>query len=363
MASEAAGSQREWRPSSASMRSTTVEVSSPVCWVRSRAGPACSRRDSASVRSRRRAAAPTLNAARSAATDSAARRQREHRKARQQRKRVARAWPVSAPASSIAAHQAWPTASRGAERAEQHHRPCRAAAGALFAAQPSARCCLDLAPIASCRPLSPDGMRWTGRRLNCGQSAECPACHSLELTKLVTVETVTIHAATTHCRSFWRASSAARRSSWRAANIRSPGWCPIAQPRQSGSSEHCAASSRSTPSSSTVAGGRTCRVGGTGLNLLLDTHAFLWWIAGDTTLSQTDRAAIADEGNAVFVSAATAWEIATKFRFGKLPGVAAIVTDLAVLDTQGFRPLPISFDTGKWPAHCPVRCATRSTGC
>jgi PIN domain nuclease of toxin-antitoxin system len=89
-------------------------------------------------------------------------------------------------------------------------------------------------------------------------------------------------------------------------------------------------------------------VGGTGLNLLLDTHAFLWWIAGDTALSRAGRTAIADEGNTVFVSAATAWEIATKFRMSKLPGVAAIVADLAaVLDAQGFMPLPISFGHGQ----------------
>ena len=84
------------------------------------------------------------------------------------------------------------------------------------------------------------------------------------------------------------------------------------------------------------------------MNLLLDTHAFLWWIAGDTALSLPARASIGDENNAVFVSAASAWEITTKFRIGKLPGVASIVTDLAaVLDTQGFIPLPILFAHGQ----------------
>jgi PIN domain nuclease of toxin-antitoxin system len=84
------------------------------------------------------------------------------------------------------------------------------------------------------------------------------------------------------------------------------------------------------------------------VNLLLDTHAFLWWIAGDTSLSQAARSAIADASNAVFVSAATAWEITTKFRLGKLPGVGAIAADLAAaLDAQGFMPLPISFEHGQ----------------
>jgi PIN domain nuclease of toxin-antitoxin system len=90
------------------------------------------------------------------------------------------------------------------------------------------------------------------------------------------------------------------------------------------------------------------------LKLLLDTHAFLWWIAGDAALSMTARSTIADESNAVFVSAATAWEITTKFRIGKLPGVAAIVADLAAaLDIQGFVPLPISFGHGQMAGALP----------
>lgn len=52
--------------------------------------------------------------------------------------------------------------------------------------------------------------------------------------------------------------------------------------------------------------------------LLLDTHVFLWWNADDPSLGPTARAAIADGDNIVFVSAATAWEIATKRASGKL---------------------------------------------
>jgi PIN domain nuclease of toxin-antitoxin system len=84
------------------------------------------------------------------------------------------------------------------------------------------------------------------------------------------------------------------------------------------------------------------------LNLLLDTHAFLWWIAGSLMLSRPARPAIGDAGNTVLVSAVSAWEITTKFRIGKLPGVAAIAEDLiAVLDAQGFVPLPVSFVHGQ----------------
>jgi PIN domain nuclease of toxin-antitoxin system len=84
------------------------------------------------------------------------------------------------------------------------------------------------------------------------------------------------------------------------------------------------------------------------LDLLLDTHAFLWWLAGDTALSTPARTAIEETANTVFVSAASAWEIAAKFRIGKLPGAASIAADLTgVLAAQGFLRLPISFAHGQ----------------
>lgn len=52
--------------------------------------------------------------------------------------------------------------------------------------------------------------------------------------------------------------------------------------------------------------------------LLLDTHVFLWWMGDDPALGTRAKAAIADPDNIVFVSAATAWEIAVKRRAGKL---------------------------------------------
>lgn len=84
------------------------------------------------------------------------------------------------------------------------------------------------------------------------------------------------------------------------------------------------------------------------MRLLLDTHALLWWLAGDDALSTTARAAIADKGNDVFVSAASTWEITTKHRLGKLPGIGAVVADLegAIVD-QGFGGLPISLRHGQ----------------
>jgi PIN domain nuclease of toxin-antitoxin system len=78
------------------------------------------------------------------------------------------------------------------------------------------------------------------------------------------------------------------------------------------------------------------------MKALLDTHALLWWATGDAKLSRRARALISDEANEIYVSAASAWEIATKVRLGKLewPATAGTVGDYVL--GQAFRPLPIS---------------------
>jgi PIN domain nuclease of toxin-antitoxin system len=79
------------------------------------------------------------------------------------------------------------------------------------------------------------------------------------------------------------------------------------------------------------------------VRLLLDTHAFLWWLDGDRRLSRPARAAIADDRNAVLVSAASAWEIATKSRLGRLPGAADVAGDIpGCVSRQRFESLEIS---------------------
>ena len=76
--------------------------------------------------------------------------------------------------------------------------------------------------------------------------------------------------------------------------------------------------------------------------VLLDTHAFLWWIADSGRLSGPAREVIADELNDIVVSAASAWEIATKFRIGKLPGCEAVAINVAgYIAGQGFEELAI----------------------
>ncbi len=54
------------------------------------------------------------------------------------------------------------------------------------------------------------------------------------------------------------------------------------------------------------------------MRALLDTHAFLWWIADDSRLSKKAREIIADGHNELFLSAASGWEMAIKARLGKL---------------------------------------------
>ena len=79
------------------------------------------------------------------------------------------------------------------------------------------------------------------------------------------------------------------------------------------------------------------------MNLLLDTHALIWWLAGDKALSAKARKAMADEDNAIFVSAASAMEVATKFRIGKLPDAELLAREFeAILADQGFAELPIT---------------------
>ena len=86
--------------------------------------------------------------------------------------------------------------------------------------------------------------------------------------------------------------------------------------------------------------------------ILLDTHTLLWWAIGSKGLGRTARRLIAHDGTVVFVSAASAWEIATKVRLRKLTwsspdSVQAYCTD------QGFELLAVTFThaekAGAWP--------------
>ncbi len=78
------------------------------------------------------------------------------------------------------------------------------------------------------------------------------------------------------------------------------------------------------------------------MRVLLDTHTFLWWVEDSPHLVATARRVIADEANDIVISAASAWEIATKHRLGKLPEAEVIATDVAgCIAEEGFEALAI----------------------
>lgn len=88
--------------------------------------------------------------------------------------------------------------------------------------------------------------------------------------------------------------------------------------------------------------------------MLLDTHVFLWWAANAAELSDNARALIGSQESTVFVSAATAWEIAIKAGRGRLDVPDHLERFLAdQLERHGFRPLEISLAHAAAVRHLP----------
>lgn len=88
------------------------------------------------------------------------------------------------------------------------------------------------------------------------------------------------------------------------------------------------------------------------MKLLLDTHTFIWWLKNDPTLFEGAKKAIANPNNLIFVSAASAWEIAIKKSLGKLDAPDDLETQI---EKHNFQPLPITIAhgvaVGKLPWH------------
>ncbi len=88
------------------------------------------------------------------------------------------------------------------------------------------------------------------------------------------------------------------------------------------------------------------------MRLLLDTHALLWWLSSDPSLSPAAREAIARPDADVAVSAASAWEISIKTALGKLTAPGDLEAQLA---RHRFTPLPITVAhallAGSLPGH------------
>ncbi len=62
-----------------------------------------------------------------------------------------------------------------------------------------------------------------------------------------------------------------------------------------------------------------------GMSYLIDTHIFLWWLFNDPKLHSDCQEIIRNPDNRIIVSSASAWEIATKYRIGKLPEAKQLV--------------------------------------
>ena len=79
------------------------------------------------------------------------------------------------------------------------------------------------------------------------------------------------------------------------------------------------------------------------MRVLLDTHTFLWWLDGDPRLTTKPRQIMTDMANVILVSAASAWEITTKDRLGKLPGATEVAANVArCISAQQFESLDIT---------------------
>lgn len=80
------------------------------------------------------------------------------------------------------------------------------------------------------------------------------------------------------------------------------------------------------------------------MRVLLDTHALLWWWTDAPELSPKAKELIQNESNEILVSAASAWEIATKYRLGKLDiGREAVERFDELVRLDGFSHLPVSY--------------------
>jgi PIN domain nuclease of toxin-antitoxin system len=83
------------------------------------------------------------------------------------------------------------------------------------------------------------------------------------------------------------------------------------------------------------------------LHLLLDTHALIWWMTESPLLPIPVRRLVSDKQNTVIVSAASAWEMATKVRLGRLPAASDITRNfLEYLEQAGFESLAVSAEHG-----------------
>jgi len=83
------------------------------------------------------------------------------------------------------------------------------------------------------------------------------------------------------------------------------------------------------------------------MNLLLDTHALIWYISDNRKLPTKTRSLIEFPENNCFVSLATYWEMAIKNSLGRLDFKKPIGNIFEIIEESGFEILPIYNSTGQ----------------
>ncbi len=92
------------------------------------------------------------------------------------------------------------------------------------------------------------------------------------------------------------------------------------------------------------------------MRLLLDTHAFLWWINPHERLSARTRDILANGTHEIFVSAVTPWEVAIKATIGRFNIAEPLGPFFArALSANGFRMLPIDLTHAVAVRDLPLR--------
>ena len=93
-----------------------------------------------------------------------------------------------------------------------------------------------------------------------------------------------------------------------------------------------------------------------GISYLIDTHILLWWLFNDPKLNSECREIIRNPNNTIFVSSASAWEIATKYRLNKLPEAKPLVENYCQILTQArFIELVITANQALRAGNLPIK--------
>lgn len=92
------------------------------------------------------------------------------------------------------------------------------------------------------------------------------------------------------------------------------------------------------------------------MRILFDSHALVWFLAGERRFSPRARAVIEADDTIACVSAVTVWEIANKVRLAKWPEAVTLAANFsAVLSEHGFEPVPVTVEHARLAGSLPAR--------